>query len=106
MNRRLNELHLRRGRLLERIASQRSDLSRAARPIRETLEKADQVVTRVRHISDYLKQHPAIAGLGIGVLFALRSERLWSWTKRAFIAWRTWKIIRDRFMMFGLRTRW
>ena len=105
MNRRLIELHLRRGRLLERIASQRADLTRAAQPVSVALQKSDRVISRVRNISDYIKQHPAFAVLGVGVLFAIKSERAWTWAKRGFLAWRTWTAVRERVLMFGARAR-
>ena len=48
MNRQLNELHLRRGRLLERIAAQRADLERDLRPVRASLSRVDRVIGRHR----------------------------------------------------------
>ena len=103
MNRRLNELHLRRGRLLERIASQRADLRRAAQPVKVVLQKSDRVISRIRSVSDYIKRHPGFAILGVGALFAFKSERAWIWAKRGFLAWRTWKAVRERLVMFGSR---
>lgn len=105
MNRQLNEIHLRRGRLLERIAVQRADLGRAMHPVRASLSGIDRVVGRFRSISDYVKRHPSIAALAVAGLFAVRTEYAWRWTKRAFFAWRAWRAFGDKLTALGSRVR-
>lgn len=101
MNHQLNELHLRRGRLLERIATQRAQLSREIQPVRTSLAKVDRVISRVRSTTDYIKQHPSVAALAVAVLFAIKTERVWRWTRRAFFAWQTWRTFSDKLTILG-----
>ncbi|MFT3848715.1 MAG: YqjK-like family protein [Propionivibrio sp.] len=103
MNRHLNEIHLRRGRLLERIAAQRADLGRDLRPIRNSLSRIDRVVGRLRAITDYVKRHPSITALAMAGLFAIRKEGAWRWTKRAFLAWRAWRAFGEKLSLLGSR---
>ena len=51
MNRQLNEIHLRRGRLLERIAAQRADLERDLRPVRAYLEGEMRRAAEALHLT-------------------------------------------------------
>jgi|ERR1035437_4144215 hypothetical protein len=103
MNHRLNELHLRRGRLLERIASQRVALSREVQPVRASLFKVDSLLARAHAATNYIKRHPSIAVLAVSALFIMKTGRVLGWAKRGFLAWQTWRTIRDRFLEFGER---
>lgn len=105
MNHRLSELHIRRGRLLERIATQRAALSRDAQPVRASLYTADRLVARVHSVVDYVKQHPGVAGLAVAALVALRAERVWRWGRRAFFAWQTWRVFSDKLTGLASRAR-
>lgn len=97
MNQRLNELHLRRGRLLERIATQRATLSREVQPVHAALDTTDRVLAGVRAGVDFIKTHPGLAVLALATLFIIKPRRSWRWSMRAFSAWQTWRIMRDRF---------
>jgi hypothetical protein len=100
MNQQLNELHLRRGRLLERIASQRASLSDEVQPVRAALDRTDRVLERVRDGVEYLRAHPAvIAALGLAAVFIVKPGRVWRWSSRAFTVWQTWRVMRDRFVV-------
>lgn len=105
MNHRLNELHQRRGRLLERIANQRAALRREVQPVRAALSKADRVVNRVRSVTDSIRQHPSIAAVAVAALFMLKTDRVWRWSRRAFFTWRVWRAFGDKLTVFGLRAR-
>ena len=105
MNHRLTELHVQRGRLLERIATQRAKLSYDAVPVSVSLDKVDRVLARVQSVTNHIKQHPGIAGLALAALFALRTKHVWRWSRRAFIAWRTLRAFSDRLAGLGLRVR-
>ena len=105
MHHQLTELHVRRGRLLERIATQRAMLSYDAVPLSISLDKVDRVLARVQSATNYVKQHPGIAGLALAILLALRTKRVWRWSRRAFIAWRTLRAFSDRLAGLGLRAR-
>jgi len=105
MNHQLNEIHLQRGRLLERIAAQRAALSRDLQPVRASLSRVDRVLARVRSVTDYIKRHPSIAALAVAGLFAIKTERAWRWTKRAFFAWRAWRALGNTLTVPGPRAR-
>lgn len=106
MNRQLNELHLQRGRLLERIVTQRAAMGHAAQPVRASLYKADRLLARVRSLVSYVKQHPSIAGLAVAAMFIVKADRAWRWTKRGFFAWRAWRLVRGRLAELGARAGW
>lgn len=103
MNHQLNDLYVRRGRLLERIATQRVDLSREAQPVRAVLGTADHLLGYARVAANYVLQHPGIAALALAALFITKPRRVWRWTKRAFFAWQTWRTVRTRLRASGLR---
>ena len=103
MQQRINELHLRRGRLLERIAGQRATLTGEFRPVVRTLGKTDQLLARLRAGSDYLKQNPGIVVLAGAMLVAVKPSRIWRWTRRGFIAWQSWRTLRGRLYAFADR---
>lgn len=105
MSRRLNELHLRRGRLLERIATQRTALGREMQPVRVALHATDRVLVRVRSVSDYVKRHPGLVAFAVAALFILKVRRIWRWTRRGFLVWQTWHSVSSRLSAFGLRAR-
>ena len=105
MNRRLNELHLRRGRLLERIATQRAVVVHDMQPVRLALDTTDRWLACVRSGVDYIKQRPAIITLAVVVLFVFKARRIWRLAKRGFVAWRTWRFVREKMWLFGLRAQ-
>ena len=105
MNHRLSDIQLRRGQLLERIAAQRATLGRQLSPVQRPLYKADCWLARISSAGTYLKRHPSIVALGTAALFLLKTERVWQWSKRGFLAWQSWRALRDSFSAFGSRAR-
>ena len=98
MNQQLNDLHLRRGRLLERIANQRAALSEQVEPVHAALDRTDDVLGRVYAAVYYLKTHPVgVAALALVTVYLVKPGRAWRWSARAFSAWQTWRLMRDRF---------
>ena len=98
MNQQLNDLHLRRGRLLERIASQRAALSEQVEPVHAALDRTDHFLGRVYAAAYYLRTHPVgVAVLALGTVYLVKPGRAWRWSARAFSAWQTWRLVRDRF---------
>ena len=93
---RLNELHVQRGRLLERIEAQREALYWESEPIQAALDRTDQVIAYGRAGVAYVKRHPGIMALAVGTLVALRGRRVLRVARRAFILWRTWRTLRER----------
>ena len=105
MNNRLSEIQLRRGRLLERIAAQRASLAQEVRPVRAVLQKTDRVAGRIRSFTDYVKQHPTIATMAVAGLVVMKTGRVLRWSRRAFFAWQSWRVLSDKWALFGSRTR-
>ncbi|MDS4016294.1 MAG: YqjK-like family protein [Candidatus Accumulibacter sp.] len=90
------DLLIQRGRLLERISMQRAQLARDAQPISSGLQTADSIVAGLRSTTRYLQDHPHVVGATVAVLVVLRPQRVWRWGKRAFFAWRTWHLLRQK----------
>jgi hypothetical protein len=98
----LAEIHLQRGRLIERIAVQRGRLHDGVRPIRRTLEAGDAAIAGLRAGIVYLKQRPWALGLIVATTFALKGRRVFRTMRRVFILWRAWAAMR-RSLSEGLR---
>ena len=102
--RRLNEIHLERGRLLERITTQRYFLAAEIQPVHAALIKLDIVRVRARQGLDYIKQHPLFALAAVAVLATLNIRRTLRLAQRGFFFWRTWRALRQQFML--VRRAW
>ena len=105
MSHQLSDIHRRRGQLLERIAAQRSTLGRQLLPVQQPFNRADCWVARISYVGNYLKRLPGLVAIGTATLFVLRTERVWQWAKRGFIAWHSWRALRDSLSAFGVRAR-
>lgn len=105
MNRRFDELLLQRGRLLERITTQRYVLRQEIMPVRRALGAVDRGIARVNSVGRYIKGHPSLAILALGALFFVKSRRLLRWAKRGFFVWQSWRALRQRLSMFSARVR-
>ena len=105
MDHQLSDIRLRRGQLIERIASQRRAIGLDFRLVHQPLQKADCWLGRIRSVGDYVKHHPGVVALGTVGLFLLKTERAWRWAKRGFFAWRTWRALRDSIFISGARAR-
>lgn len=109
MQQRINELHLRRGRLLERIAGQRATLTKDLRPVVAALDTTDRLLAHLRAGSDYFRQRPGIVVLAAAAFVAVKPSRVWRWTRRGLFAWQSWRRLRGYFYAFadhaGIRVR-
>lgn len=91
----LIELERERGRLLERVAIQRSQLSAQFVPVAQLLQLGDRVAQTVQAGRDFVRQHPWAMGT-LGALMLLRRPRsLGRWAKRGLLVWRTWRSARN-----------
>lgn len=99
------ELALKRGRLQERIAGQRTMLATQAAPVVAALASADRAVAMGRAGIAYVKRHPVAVGAAIVVLAVLRPRRVWRWGRRAFVAWGLWNKLHRRLEDAGLLPR-
>lgn len=94
MQERLNELHLQRGRLLERIAQQRQTLAVQVRPIAHTLHVGDRLSDWITQAKLFALQHPLSVAMAVGTVVVLRPARVLRLARRSFFAWRTWTTLR------------
>ena len=99
----IDDVHLRRGRLLERIATERRALAHELKPTAASLAAADRLLARAREAADYLKQHLGVVVLAVGTLAVVRPRRAWRWARRGLLAWQTWRTLRNRFLVFADR---
>lgn len=95
---RLTEIRLQRGRLLERITTQRYVLIAEVQPVRRALGRVDSARATLRCIADQARRYPAVIGLLTAALFALNIRRTLRLARRGFFAWRTWRLLRQQFL--------
>ncbi|MDP2064400.1 MAG: YqjK family protein [Burkholderiaceae bacterium] len=100
----LTELHEERGRLRERIAAQRSVLSRQMAPVQQVLALGDRAVQAGRDAADTLLKHPMALAVVVGALLAVRPKSLWRWGGRGVVLWRGWRWV-NRWLP-GVLDRW
>lgn len=105
MNRQRNELLLERGRLLERITTQRYVLRQEVIPVCEALGTVDRGIARVNSVVRYIKDHPSLMIVAGAALFFTKSRRILQWAKRGFFVWQSWRALRDRLSVFSARIR-
>lgn len=103
MNERLIANGIRRGRLLERIAAQRRELAEELQPLGAALQATDRGLSRLRSGVDYVRAHPATFAAAFAILLLLKPRRVWRWTQRGIIAWRTWRVLRAQFARLARR---
>lgn len=94
MDQRLIELHLKRGQLLERIATQRHTLTRQVLPVRVALDAADRAISVARDGTRFVRQHPAGVTVLVAATVVLKPRVVWRWLRRGFIVWRSWRALR------------
>jgi hypothetical protein len=98
MSRRFDDLLLRRGRLIERIAGQRKALRRDSEPIVQTLGKADSAIAGVRSGIAYLRHHMLATSAVVGVFLIFKGKTSLRWAGRAFSLWQSWRTLRNAFL--------
>ena len=101
MNAPLIELAVRRGRLIERIATQRASLVRCVQPVERALNAVDRTRTTVRTAANRIKNHLGMVAAALALLVILKPRRAWRWGRRSFVAWQTWRALRERFQAFA-----
>ena len=103
MNRQLDELLLRRGRLIERIAGQREALRNDFVPVSAVLAKADSVVTGARSFVNTIRHHPVVTSVLAATVLIVKGKAVVRWARRGFSLWQTWRAIQGTLQ--GLRGR-
>ena len=99
----IESIQLRRGRLLERIATQRDTLKSDLQPVVASLAATDRLWARARAGTDYVAQHLGVSLLTVAALIAIKPRRAWRWAKRGLFAWQSWRALSRRFYAFGQR---
>ena len=98
MQRQIAELHVRRGRLLERVAIARAVLADQCYPVHAALDRTDRFLGGVQTAIHYLRIHPLVsAAVACAALYVVKPARAWRCSARAFSAWQTWRVLRERF---------
>lgn len=105
MNRPLDDLLLRRGRLIERIASQRETLRQDFVPVSQALGKVDSVVAAVHSAAAGIRRHPVMASAAVAVLFWAKGKSLLRWGGKAFSLWQSWRLVQATIADWGGRVR-
>jgi hypothetical protein len=95
MQKRLIELQLQRGRLLERIAHQRQTLALQVRPVAHTLHVGDRLSDAMAQCKRFAQEHPLAVAAAVGAVVVLRPGGVLRWTRRGLVAWRTWSSVRS-----------
>lgn len=93
MQQRLIELQQQRGRLLERIASQRALLGRQSQPMTRVLHLGDRVGEMAAQCKRTALEHPVAVAVLVGAVVVLRPRTVLRWARRGFFAWRSWGAI-------------
>lgn len=95
MQKRLIELQLQRGRLLERIANQRHVLAVQTRPVARVMDVGDRVSSFTDQCKLFALQHPLAVTAVVAAVVVLRPGSVMRWTRRGLFAWRTWAGLRS-----------
>lgn len=91
------QLAEKRGRLLAQIAAQRQTLAGQVAPVVAALAVADQGLDLLDRAKRCIQRQPAIVGAAVALLFVLRPRRLFRWSRRAWLLWKTIGTLRQRF---------
>ena len=91
MQNKLIELHQQRGRLLERIASQRLVLVQQLAPLQGALDVSSRTTRQVQDAKAFVQNHPMGIALAIAALVVFKPRTVLRWTRRGLFAWRTWR---------------
>ena len=83
------EIMRRRERLLARCDAQRAELTALAQRWEGPLKIADRAVAAIK----YLRDHPLVLGAAVTLLVVVQRRGLWSWVRRGFMLWRTYRAL-------------
>lgn len=94
MQKLLVELHLQRGRLLERIGTQRSALAQQLAPLQNTFALPQRLAAAAQQGREYVRAHPLVMTAAIAALVVLRPGQVLRWSQRGLLAWKAWRTLR------------
>jgi hypothetical protein len=85
--RRLDQIHVRRERLLARAAAQRDELALLLAPLKGPLGLADRGIAAAQ----YARAHPGLVVIASAIFVVLSPKRAFRWARRAFGVWRGYR---------------
>ncbi len=94
MNRRLADLYLQQGRLLERIAIQRTQWQQQLAPVQHTARRAAALLVVGQQWVQTVRAHPLVLVALAGGLLLLPPRRVVTWAGRGLLVWRAWRGLR------------
>lgn len=98
-NNQMQVLAEQRGRLLERIAQQRSTLRVQWVPVHQALAKGDQALLAAADARRYVQAHRATFSLALAVtcaaLVLVKPRRSLKLLKTGFVLWRGWRMVQS-----------
>lgn len=103
MQQRLIELHEQRGRLLERIVDQRATLARQLLPVQDALRIGDRASSALQEVKQFLLRNSMATSIALLSALLFKPRTVWRWSRRGFIAWRTWRGVHTLFSGFLAR---
>lgn len=96
----LTELAERRGRLLERIAAQRTALTLELAPLSRALSFTGRLTDRYHHVMAWVRARPVLSGaLVVGLILLQPRQRSWRLARWGLLGWRLWKKFGQRLHM-------
>ena len=93
MSRKIDELLLKRGRLIERIAGQRAALRQDFVPVAQSLDTVDRGVAGIQAGLAYVHRHALAFSSAAGVLLLFRGKSALRWSARVFSLWKSWRVV-------------
>ena len=97
----INDIHLRRGQLLERIAHQRTAIREESLPVQAVLLKTDRLLDYSKKTTDFITQHLGIF-LIVGTFLLIRKPGAsWRLAQRSFLLWKLWQSLNKKWALFS-----
>jgi len=108
MKKSLAELAFERGRLIERIAHQRTTLAQQMRPLQDAQDTTHRLLAHCRVGLDHLRARPWLLALGVLAVVLVKPRRALAWGLRGVVLWRYVRKLRAAVPpeLWGLAARW
>ncbi len=94
MQERLIELHQQRGRLLERLATQRNTLAQQLAPVEGLFDLPDRVNRMLLEGKALVVRHPLVVVALVASVVLLKPGAVLRWSGRGVAVWRAWSMVR------------
>lgn len=104
MDPRLIELYVQRGRLRERIGSQRGQVARDVAPLGRALDGVDRARVCWQHTQRWVAAHPVTVTAGVVALLVWQPRRVLRAVRWGYASWQQWVRVRQ-WVSDGIKTR-